>query len=274
MTTALAPATARTHATPPSVTAAATAALPVPPLGTPLDEVVTVAGPARRALPAVRARRARSTSPHARPLRCAVCCRWPPGRRRCRYARRPPHPDGERPDQRDDAAGRGPQPRPTRRLPARARRRPRPEHRADRRPTRAPDQHVVGGDLDVPHRGRRSTRTGLGTLLLLPARRSAGRDHPVVDQRGAATCSARRPGRRCSSCGSAPRSTRATSAAASATSARPGLCCRATAERPSMVFDADLMHGTDPAADAALRALAEATCAHATRASCWRPATS
>jgi hypothetical protein len=32
-------------------------------------------------------------------------------------------------------------------------------------------------------------------------------------------------------------------------------------ERPSMVFDADLMHGTDAAADAALRALAEATAA-------------
>jgi L-asparagine oxygenase len=31
--------------------------------------------------------------------------------------------------------------------------------------------------------------------------------------------------------------------------------------RPSMVFDADLMHGTDPAADVALRALAEATAA-------------
>jgi hypothetical protein len=32
-------------------------------------------------------------------------------------------------------------------------------------------------------------------------------------------------------------------------------------DRPSMVFDADLMHGTDAAADAALRALAEATAA-------------
>lgn len=32
-------------------------------------------------------------------------------------------------------------------------------------------------------------------------------------------------------------------------------------ERPSMVFDADLTHGTDPAADAALRALADATTA-------------
>jgi len=32
-------------------------------------------------------------------------------------------------------------------------------------------------------------------------------------------------------------------------------------ELPSMVFDADLMHGTDPVADAALRALADATAA-------------
>ena len=32
-------------------------------------------------------------------------------------------------------------------------------------------------------------------------------------------------------------------------------------QRPSMVFDADLTHGTDPAADAALQALAEATAA-------------
>ena len=35
-------------------------------------------------------------------------------------------------------------------------------------------------------------------------------------------------------------------------------------DRPTMVFDADLMHGTDVAADAALRALAEATATHHT----------
>ena len=94
--------------------------------------------------------------------------------------------------QRVHAADRRPPARPARRLRARARRRPRPEHRAHRGRARSTGLHLVEGAADVPHRGGVPPAPPALPAAAVPARRSCGAHHAVVDLRGAAATAGRR----------------------------------------------------------------------------------
>ena len=220
------------------------------------EQFVRAAGHAARLLPAGRPRRTRRLRRSLHRSRARCCCAA------CRSATLPPTPPTpttparQGPRQRVHAADRRPPARPAGRLPARARRRPRAEHRAH--PGRVPTVRCsTSSKVQLmfhteaafhPHRPR--------YLLLLCLRGDPQRSHDaVVDLRGARRTCRPTSSTCCSSRGSARQSTRATSHGRTNVLGEPDArSSAAIVGRPTMVFDADLMVGIDEQADEAILA--------------------
>jgi hypothetical protein len=120
---------------------------------------------------------------------------------------------------------------------------------------RPPGEHLVEGRADVPHRGGLPPAPPAVPAAALPARRPVTRSPRC---RRSTRCCPTSPGEsstRCSSLGSALRSTRATCTAAGTCSVPRCRVLSGERDLPTMVFDADLMVGTDETADDALQAL-------------------